>query len=280
MKKIIYTLVLSLLGLLGYAQTWSVGTGSLFTNPSTTKVGVGITPSELFHVNGGALKIGNGSDANSRAINMIKIGDGNYIKIGEWEKDDQLSLYASQGFSFTGGRTNFGGSICMTGSTHFIFGYSDGNGVINFGNNNNGGLYFRSLATAGNISPYNDLMLLTYDGKLGIGTTEPKQKLAVNGTIGAKEVLVTLAGWPDYVFGKDYNLMPLSELEQFITENSHLPEIPSAKEVEENGVSLGEMQAKLLQKVEELTLYAIEQQKFIEKLENRLSELESKKGGE
>ena len=80
--------------------------------------------------------------------------------------------------------------------------------------------------------------------------------------------------WPDHVFGKDYKLMSLHELEQYLTANKHLPEIPSAKEVEENGINLGEMQAKLLLKVEELTLYIIELQKQIDELK------QTKKGGE
>jgi hypothetical protein len=79
--------------------------------------------------------------------------------------------------------------------------------------------------------------------------------------------------WYDHVFAQDYKLMSLPELEQFIKTNTHLPEIPSEKEVKENGFSLGEMQGKLLLKIEELTLYIIE-------LEKRLSELEAKKGGE
>ena len=107
-----------------------------------------------------------------------------------------------------------------------------------------------------------------------------KLKLLSNGTLVAQDFQVTLNNWPDFVFEKDYSLMNLSETEAFIKENKHLPEIPSAKEIEENGLNLGEMQAKLLQKIEELTLHAIEQQKLIEKLQKRLSEIEDKKGGE
>ena len=75
------------------------------------------------------------------------------------------------------------------------------------------------------------------------------------------------------MFEKDYKLLPLNEVEQFITQNQHLPNVPTAAEVEANGVNLGEMNAILIQKVEELTLYIIQ-------LEKRLSEIESKKGGE
>jgi hypothetical protein len=83
-----------------------------------------------------------------------------------------------------------------------------------------------------------------------------------------------------HVFEKDYSLMSLQETETFIKENKHLPNIPSAAEVEENGIQLGEMNALLLQKIEELTLHMIEQQKLIEELQKSLFELKSKKGGE
>jgi len=86
--------------------------------------------------------------------------------------------------------------------------------------------------------------------------------LAVKGTIGCGEVIVEdVKGWADFVFEPDYNLMSLSELDNFIQENKHLPEIPTTEEVEENGISVGEMNAKLLQKIEELSLYVIELQK-------------------
>lgn len=106
----------------------------------------------------------------------------------------------------------------------------------------------------------------THNGRVGIGTRNPQSLLAVNGKITAKEIQVTLVGWADFVFLKNYRLRSLYEVEEFINENGHLPEIPSAKEVEENGINLGEMDAKLLQKIEELTLYVIELKKEIEDL--------------
>lgn len=114
-------------------------------------------------------------------------------------------------------------------------------------------------------------------GNVGIGTTNPGAwKLAVNGNIRAKKVKVE-AGWSDFVFYNDYNLPTLIEVENHIKLKGHLKDIPSAKEVAENGIFLGEMNAKLLQKIEELTLYTIQQQKEIERLkliEERLSEIE------
>jgi hypothetical protein len=111
-------------------------------------------------------------------------------------------------------------------------------------------------------------------GNVGIGTTDPKNKLDVNGTIRAKEVKVE-TGWADFVFTPTYKLRPLSEVEQFIKTNGHLPEIPKAEEVQQYGVNLGEMQTKLLQKVEELTLYVIEQNKKIDYQEKLIHRLET-----
>jgi hypothetical protein len=105
------------------------------------------------------------------------------------------------------------------------------------------------------------LMTVLYDGNVGIGTTSPSVKLAVNGTIRAKEIKVETTGWPDFVFEDNYNPMSLSELENSIRKNKHLPGIPSASQVAENGINVGEMQAKLLQKIEELTLYMIDLKK-------------------
>ncbi|MBI2273962.1 MAG: hypothetical protein HYU70_09215 [Bacteroidetes bacterium] len=108
--------------------------------------------------------------------------------------------------------------------------------------------------------------LITKDGRVGIGTTSPSEKFSVNGNISAKKIIVTQSGWSDYVFANDYKLRSLSALEAFIKQNKHLPEMPSAKEVEEQGISVGDNQALLLKKIEELTLYVIRQQKEIEDL--------------
>ncbi|GAB3910043.1 hypothetical protein [Mucilaginibacter boryungensis] len=102
-------------------------------------------------------------------------------------------------------------------------------------------------------------MVISNTGKVGIGTTTPDELLSVNGTIHSKEVKVNLTGLPDYVFKTDYHLPTLAEVKSYIDKNSHLPEMPSAQEVEKNGLSLGEMNKLLLKKVEELTLYLIEQ---------------------
>ena len=103
---------------------------------------------------------------------------------------------------------------------------------------------------------------------VGIGTVNTGSfKLAVEGKIGAREVRVTNANpWPDYVFNNQYKLISLTSLEEYIRKNNRLPNIPSAQEVKENGIELGQMNAKLLEKIEELTLYVIDLKKEIEQL--------------
>ncbi len=108
---------------------------------------------------------------------------------------------------------------------------------------------------------------------VGIGTTTPKNALDVVGTIRSTEVKVEATPWPDFVFEKDYELKTLEEVEDFVAENKHLPEIPSEVDVNENGINLGEMDSKLLLKIEELTLYMIDMNKRMGKLENENTEL-------
>lgn len=115
-------------------------------------------------------------------------------------------------------------------------------------------------------------LVILSDGNVGIGTTEPDAKLAVKGHIHTQEVRVDLTGAmvPDYVFEENYNLLTIPELEMYITENKHLPEVPSAKQMEENGLFLKQMNLALLKKVEELTLYLIEQKKEIDKIKGEI----------
>lgn len=119
---------------------------------------------------------------------------------------------------------------------------------------------------------YQDELTLM-QGKVGIGMLNPTDKLSVNGNIRAKEIKVENGNWPDYVFDPAHVSMPLIDVERFIKENKHLPEIPSAKEVHESGVNLGEMNAKLLKKIEEMTLYMIEQHKRLDKLQAEVDAL-------
>lgn len=127
-------------------------------------------------------------------------------------------------------------------------------------------------------------------GNVGIGTINPMSRLSVNGEMLAIKVKATLVGWPDYVFESGYKLPSLEEVQRFISIHKHLPDMPSAKEISEHDLDLGANQARLLQKIEEMTLYLIEQDKALtsqEQLlhdskrlladrEKRLAELEAK----
>lgn len=157
-----------------------------------------------------------------------------------------------------------------------------------------------SLVIWSNSNVNNYLVLQPSWGNTGVGTYTPNAKLHVNGTTGilvggnsariatgyqlsvdgkimAEEVTVqNSTAWPDYVFANDYKLMPLNELEASINKNKHLPNIPSAALVEKEGISLGQMNRKLMEKVEELTLYIIDLNKKNEALTQKVQQLETK----
>ncbi|GHE56682.1 hypothetical protein [Roseivirga thermotolerans] len=119
-----------------------------------------------------------------------------------------------------------------------------------------------------------DLSLSLQGGNVGIGMSSPNEKLEVNGTIRSKKVKVEATGWPDYVFSSHYKLRPLKELEQFVQQNQHLPEVPSAKEIEANGQDLGDIQVVLLKKIEELTLYLIQENNENSNLKEQITRVE------
>jgi len=122
-----------------------------------------------------------------------------------------------------------------------------------------------------------DRMFIHPDGRLSVGTATPATgyMLSVNGKIISEEVRVELdVNWPDYVFKPGYKLPSLKQVENFIQKNHHLQGIPSAQQVKKEGIELGDMNKRLLEKVEELTLYLIQQSKEIDVLKNKVAVLE------
>ncbi len=155
------------------------------------------------------------------------------------------------------GPNEYGGYVWDSANNTLQFATASEN-VITFGHNN-GTLERMRIDTNGNV---------------GIGTASPAYKLAVNGTIGCKELTVTNTGWSDFVFEANYRLPPLEEIEAYISRNKHLPGIPTEAEVKEKGVSVGDISSKLLQKIEELTLYVIDLKKENNSLKARLAAIQ------
>lgn len=110
-----------------------------------------------------------------------------------------------------------------------------------------------------------------------VNKLKPGYSLYVDGNVMAEKVSIkSYSQWPDFVFGQDYRLMPLGELKQYVSENSHLPEVPTEAEVSESGIDVAEMQGILLKKIEELTLYTIQLQEQIERQQKEIDELKTK----
>ena len=211
-------------------------------------------------------------------------GNGN-VGIGNSNPQSKLDIAVSNlaGINISGNSSSYVGSDINISRT------STGTGVgqapaIQFNDNTtlNKGLiqsssvglqFFYNTNNAG----WSERMRIASNGYVGIGNTAPDAPLTVSGQVHAQEVKVTVtAPGPDYVFEPDYKLTSLDEIKNYIDQNKHLPEVPSAKEMEKNGVQLGEMNMLLLKKIEELTLYVIELKKENEKQQNHINALESK----
>ena len=201
---------------------------------SDGKVGIGAEPQKKFHVEGESYMSG-------------KLG------LGTTRPEQKLHVIGTGCFS-----SNLGIGITTPEKRLHVVGDSYFNGKVGIGISDPQ----KTFHVQGD----------TYlSGNVGIGTKDTQgYKLAVKGVIGAEKVkLEKTTNWADYVFEPDYNLMSISDLETFINENKHLPNIPNKEEVYKNGQDIGEINRLLLEKIEELTLYIIQQQKEIDELKKR-----------
>jgi len=178
-------------------------------------------------------------------------------------------------------RDSYGNTLTIANKSNeatslFLWQGGVGSGHIGFRPNDNNLYIVNSLSDGAITNPA--AIVLTSNGNVGIGTVHPDAtyKLDVLGKIRAQEVLVDMNGVPDYVFAKDYKLRSIEQVSTYVQQNHHLPEIPSAAEMQQNGVNLNTMQLQLLKKVEELTLYVIEQQKTINAQNAKIEELAKK----
>jgi hypothetical protein len=164
-----------------------------------------------------------------------------------WKKS--MKLYNGSAIEFAGATRSFGLGA-SGGNLYFSNVNSDGSGVSNY--------FLAADGTTGNVS-------------IGSPNPAPNYKLTVEGTIGARRIKVQQGAWADYVFHPDYELPPLQQVEHFVTTEKHLEGIPSEKEVLEKGLDLGEFDQQLLKKVEELTLYIIQLNKNVERLNKQVA---------
>lgn len=288
MKKTIKIAAFLLMGIL-HAQWADNG------NNTTTMdaVGIGTTsPSSELEVksvagNNAEIHINAGSDDGKSIIRFQDNGQATWGFLSNYPSTGKFSLYNYHSNSnsiivdsdgrVAIGTTSPSSKLDVRGGIRSSYDNSRGIALFNSGDGNSY-LNYKGGSSSSRIGFQIDgssRMSIMNDGSVGIGTINTgSYKLAVNGKIRAKEIKVE-TGWADFVFEEDYDLPTLKEVEQHIKEKGHLINIPSAKEVEENGIELGEMNKLLLQKIEELTLYTLQQQTVMEELKSRLEKLES-----
>lgn len=229
----------------------------------TGQVGIGqTTPSYKLHVNGtagfsGAVAFpGNGTWTSGGNVGIGISSPTAKLEIvngPSWTEDGYartVKLLASSAIEFDGGASTKYGLAAKS----------------------NGQLIIFSAPDEGTFSATNARMVINSNGNIGIGMSNPTELLSVNGNIRTRKVIVTQQSWSDFVFGEGYRLRSLSEVDEFIKTHRRLPDIPSEKDVADQGVDVGDMQAKLLQKIEELTLYVIEQEQQIRQLRQQIKE--------
>lgn len=240
----------------GWRKSIRLGEGNAiqFTG-GTKKFGIGGTsPNGLY------FWTTNGEDATQSAEYRMVLRDDGNVGIGTITPQAQLDVQGTFRLGVGGG----------TGGLAYCIGFNRISNAQLFGTTPEG------LALGGDATGID--MAILPNGNVGIGTAYPQSKLSVNGNIVARKIKVTAssADWPDYVFHKEYQLPSLQEIENYIKTYSHLPGIPDAKEIETNGLDVGEMNKQLLKKIEELTLHMIEMNKQNQVLATEVKKLKEK----
>ncbi|MFQ6603193.1 hypothetical protein [Flavobacterium sp. C3NV] len=207
---------------------------------------------DIFYMRGSDGNVGIGTTS---PLAKLEINNGNILVRNSANVDNESSIMIAHSIN-AGNLDDFGTSIRTI--------------TQNAGNNTYGMQFFTKESY---MTHQTEKLRILGNGNVGIGTIYPTNKLDVNGTIHSKEVKVDMNGWSDFVFKKEYNLPTLEQVEKHIAEKGHLQNIPSEEEVLQNGINLGEMNAKLLQKIEELTLYLLKQDKSIEDLKIEVNNL-------
>jgi hypothetical protein len=236
-------------------------------------VGIGTTdPGGLLHLSSGGPSLI--LDANSQGTNLKRtyiatseVAAGDFV-IGT--RNDNNTVKSRNLYITNTGNVGIG----TTNPSHTL----EVNGETRLGGGDYGSATVMSVApgTIGFDAPGNSggrFYISGSNGNVGIGTTTPDTKLAVNGTIHTKEVKVDLTGWPDYVFKPKYKLPSLTEVKTYIDKNQHLPDMPSETEVAKNGINLGEMVKIQTKKIEELTLYLMEENEKNKEQQSEINQL-------
>jgi hypothetical protein len=257
-----------------FPTTGNVGVGTLSPFAKLDVRGVVFVRNVQSEAVGEQLRIGrNDGDIRFHSIysKHSGIASSNFIEFrihngGQGDFKSQISTMTIKGDGKVGiGTTNPTYNLQVAGNTKWTGTGSSYTEV----NTNASGPYLRQYTLDGSTMSW---LIRGYSEPGGVQAVFNQGGIHVNGTVKTKEVNVTAAGWADYVFQSDYRLMPLSELADFIQEKGHLPNVPTTVEVMENGVNLAEMNVILLEKVEELTLYILRQEKMIQELNAKIGD--------
>ncbi len=270
----------------GFAATLAAGllatslSAQSNTFPATGNVGIGTTAPaaklDITDSSTAALRVG---VANNAANSVVQVRESLSVVGRSTAATSFLGAVASDYYNNGSGATFRGTLLAYTGPLvgGTPWGIPEANsGKLIFQNCSNA-LIGTNGPTPIFIAPYGlPAVVVRPGGAVGIGTTNPTHKLEVAGTIRAQEVIVETSGWSDYVFAPGYQLTPLAEVKAHIAAKGTLPGIPSAAEVATQGVSVGDMQAKLLAKLEEMTLHLIALSEKVERLETENAALKTK----